>query len=139
MLCALRTRFRQSRVLGFHGIWLPQPVRGAPGLKSLAHFDIHHVGVAEGDVLKKFERLLPVIGHVQIAAEPSRAEPDEGEIAYDRLMRTVDALLIEAGAAASTSHEPYRLRCAVGNRAWFRAIAPLPPPTSAPASCRRAR
>ena len=46
----------------------------APGLKSLAHFDIHHVGVVERDVLKKFERFVPVIGHVQIAAVPSRAE-----------------------------------------------------------------
>jgi hydroxypyruvate isomerase len=35
---------------------------------------------------------LPVIGHVQIAAVPSRAEPDEGEIAHDRVIRTIDAL-----------------------------------------------
>ena len=63
---------------------------GAANVKLM--FDIYHVGVAEGDILKKFERFLPVIGHVQIAAVPSRAEPDEGEIAYDRVLRAIDAL-----------------------------------------------
>jgi len=33
-----------------------------------------------------------VIGHIQIAAVPSRAEPDEGEIAYDRVLAAIDAL-----------------------------------------------
>jgi hydroxypyruvate isomerase len=45
-------------------------------------FDIYHVGISEGDVLTKLQKYLPVIGNVQIAAVPSRAEPDEGEIAY---------------------------------------------------------
>jgi hydroxypyruvate isomerase len=30
----------------------------------------------------KLQKYLPVIGNVQIAAVPSRAEPDEGEISY---------------------------------------------------------
>jgi hydroxypyruvate isomerase len=63
---------------------------GATNVKLM--FDVYHVGVTEGDILKRFERFLPIIGHVQIAAVPSRAEPDEGEIAYDRVMRTIDAL-----------------------------------------------
>jgi 2-dehydrotetronate isomerase len=45
-------------------------------------FDVYHVGVSEGDILTKLKRHLPIIGHVQIAAVPSRAEPDEGEVAY---------------------------------------------------------
>ncbi|WP_363316371.1 TIM barrel protein [Chelatococcus sp.] len=45
-------------------------------------FDVYHVGAAEGDVLRRLTRYLPAIGHVQIAAVPSRAEPDEGEINY---------------------------------------------------------
>jgi len=45
-------------------------------------FDCYHVGVAEGDVLNKLERFMPLIGHAQIAAVPSRAEPDEGELNY---------------------------------------------------------
>jgi hydroxypyruvate isomerase len=55
-------------------------------------FDVYHVAVGEGDVLRKFERLMPLIGHVQIAAAPSRAEPDEGEIAFDRVLRAFAAL-----------------------------------------------
>lgn len=53
---------------------------GAPNIRIM--FDVYHVGVSEGDILKRLERYLPMIGHVQIAAVPSRAEPDEGEIAY---------------------------------------------------------
>lgn len=55
-------------------------------------FDAYHVGVTEGDVLTKLERYLPRIGHVQIAAVPSRAEPDEGELRYEALFEKLDAL-----------------------------------------------
>ena len=55
-------------------------------------FDVYHVAIAEGDVLKKLERYLPHIGNVQIAAVPSRAEPDEGEIAYPAIFAALDTL-----------------------------------------------
>jgi hydroxypyruvate isomerase len=45
-------------------------------------FDAYHVAVACGDVIMRLRRYISIIGHVQIAAVPSRAEPDEGEIAY---------------------------------------------------------
>ncbi|KAB2864005.1 MAG: TIM barrel protein [Bauldia sp.] len=63
---------------------------GAPNLKIM--FDVYHVGVSQGDVLKRLERFMPIIGHVQIAAVPSRAEPDEGEIAYPAIFAALDAL-----------------------------------------------
>jgi hydroxypyruvate isomerase len=53
---------------------------GAPDIKIM--FDVYHVGVSEGDVTKRLERHLPDIGHVQIAAVPSRAEPDEGALDF---------------------------------------------------------
>ncbi len=53
---------------------------GLPNVKL--QFDVYHVGSGEGDVLVKLQKYLPVIGNVQIAAVPSRAEPDEGEISY---------------------------------------------------------
>lgn len=63
------------------------------GLSNLRlMFDVYHVGVTEGDVLTKLERYLPLIGHVQIAAVPSRAEPDEGEIAYRAIFDALDRL-----------------------------------------------
>ncbi len=55
-------------------------------------FDVYHVGVAEGDVLTKLALFMPHIGHIQIAAVPSRAEPDEGEINYPVVIERIDAL-----------------------------------------------
>jgi hydroxypyruvate isomerase len=62
----------------------------APNLKLM--FDVYHVGVTEGDILTRLERHLPRIGHVQIAAVPSRAEPDEGEIHYPAIFAALDRL-----------------------------------------------
>ncbi|MEM9012520.1 MAG: TIM barrel protein [Pseudomonadota bacterium] len=50
-------------------------------------FDCYHAQISEGDLTRRLECRLPLIGHVQIAAVPSRAEPDEGEVAYGRLLR----------------------------------------------------
>jgi hydroxypyruvate isomerase len=55
-------------------------------------FDVYHVAISEGDVLTKLKRYRPIIGNVQIAAVPSRAEPDEGEIAYPAIFAAVDAI-----------------------------------------------
>ena len=63
---------------------------GAPNLKLM--FDCYHVGVMQGDILKRLERFMPLVGHVQIAAVPSRAEPDEGEIAYRAVFAEIDRL-----------------------------------------------
>lgn len=61
-----------------------------PNLRLM--FDVYHVAVSEGDILTRLERNLPRIGHVQIAAVPSRAEPDEGEIAYRAIFEALDRL-----------------------------------------------
>jgi hydroxypyruvate isomerase len=51
-----------------------------PNVKLL--FDVFHLQIMEGDIITRLEKLKPLIGHIQIAAIPSRAEPDEGEINY---------------------------------------------------------
>ena len=58
-----------------------------PNLKLM--FDCYHVQIMEGDVIRRFEALLPNIGHVQIAGVPERNEPDRGEIAYERLIPAI--------------------------------------------------
>jgi hydroxypyruvate isomerase len=63
---------------------------GSPCLKLM--FDFYHLQIMEGDVMRRFERLLPKIGHVQFAAVPSRAEPDEGELNYAWILREIDRL-----------------------------------------------
>ena len=54
-------------------------------------FDAYHVGVGQGDVLRRFATHLPLIGHIQIAAVPSRAEPDEGELNYAAILDAIAA------------------------------------------------
>jgi hydroxypyruvate isomerase len=63
---------------------------GAPTLKLM--FDAYHVGVGEGDVIGRLTRALPQIAHIQIAAVPSRAEPDEGTLDYADFFATLDRL-----------------------------------------------
>ncbi|MCX5497672.1 TIM barrel protein [Kaistia dalseonensis] len=63
---------------------------GTPNVKLL--FDVYHVGVATGDVLTRLTTFMPLIGHVQIAAVPSRAEPDEGEISYPAIFLALEEL-----------------------------------------------
>jgi len=63
-------------------------------------FDCYHAQISEGDLTRRIENLLPLIGHIQIAAVPSRAEPDEGEVAYDRMLRAIDAMGYEGFVGA---------------------------------------
>ena len=55
-------------------------------------FDFYHVQIIAGDLITRLEKFLPLIGHVQIAAVPSRAEPDEGEINYPAVFDALDRL-----------------------------------------------
>lgn len=63
---------------------------GEPNVKIM--FDAYHVGVSQGDIITRLRKFSPKIGHVQIAAVPSRAEPDEGEIAYRAIFKELEAL-----------------------------------------------
>ncbi|WEX08726.1 TIM barrel protein [Chelativorans sp. AA-79] len=54
-------------------------------------FDCYHQQIMGGDLLHRFRRHRGLIGHVQFAAVPSRAEPDEGEVAFDRLLPAIAA------------------------------------------------
>jgi hydroxypyruvate isomerase len=55
-------------------------------------YDIYHMQIMEGDLARSIERLLPHIGHIQIADNPGRHEPGTGEIAFDYLLSRLDAL-----------------------------------------------
>jgi hydroxypyruvate isomerase len=54
-------------------------------------FDIYHIQIMEGDILRRMEKHWPIIGHVQIASVPDRHEPDEGEIAYPAILAELAA------------------------------------------------
>jgi len=61
---------------------------GAPNVR--VQFDFYHNQIVGGDLIKRFEKFLPVIGHLQIAAVPTRGEPDEGEINYPAIFEAID-------------------------------------------------
>ncbi|HTP91020.1 MAG TPA: TIM barrel protein [Xanthobacteraceae bacterium] len=61
---------------------------GAPNVRI--QFDFYHVQIMSGDLIRRFEKFLPVIGHVQVASVPARHEPDEGEINYPAIFDAID-------------------------------------------------
>jgi len=62
----------------------------APNLKL--QFDIYHRQILHGDVLTGLKNLMPIIGHVQIAAVPLRHEPGTGELDDFRILSALDDL-----------------------------------------------
>jgi hydroxypyruvate isomerase len=58
----------------------------------LLQYDIFHMQIVEGDLAKTIERLLPRIGHMQLADVPDRHEPGTGEINYGWLLARIDRL-----------------------------------------------
>ena len=63
---------------------------GRPNVKI--QFDLYHVQIICGDLLTRLEKFFPYIGHVQIAAVPSREEPDAGEINFPAVFDALDRL-----------------------------------------------
>ena len=59
---------------------------------AFLQYDLFHMQIMEGDLARSIERLLPRIGHMQLADVPERHEPGSGEINFDFLLRHIDAL-----------------------------------------------
>ena len=70
----------------------------SPNLKL--QYDIYHMQRMEGELAASIERLLPAIGHFQIAGNPGRTEPDRGEINYRFLLDLIDRLGFEGWIGA---------------------------------------
>ena len=63
---------------------------GQPNLKLM--FDCYHIQIIEGDVTRRLEALLPLIGHIQIASVPDRGKPDHGELDYGYVLQQITRL-----------------------------------------------
>ena len=59
---------------------------------AFLQYDFFHMQIMEGDLAKTVERLLPRIGHIQLADVPGRHEPGSGEINFDFLLRHLDSI-----------------------------------------------
>jgi hydroxypyruvate isomerase len=59
---------------------------GSPRMKLL--FDIYHVQIMNGDVIRRIEQNKDIIGHIHTAGNPGRGELDDNqEIQYRPIMR----------------------------------------------------
>jgi len=63
-------------------------------------FDCYHLQIMQGDLITRLKTHLALIGHVQIAGVPSRAEPDEGELNYPEICRALDQMGYEGWIGA---------------------------------------
>jgi len=59
---------------------------------AFLQYDIFHMQIMEGDLARTIERLLPRIGHMQLADVPDRHEPGSGEINFPFLLAHIDRL-----------------------------------------------
>jgi hydroxypyruvate isomerase len=55
-------------------------------------YDIYHMQIMEGDVAAGIQRLLPRIGHIQLADVPGRHEPGTGAIDFGSLLNHIDRI-----------------------------------------------
>ena len=63
---------------------------GSDNLKL--QYDVYHMQRMEGRLEETLTRLMPRIGHIQIADDPGRHEPGTGTINYARILKHIDAL-----------------------------------------------
>jgi hydroxypyruvate isomerase len=80
------------------GCFLTGSAQAAQALDDVAasnaflQYDLFHMQIMEGNLAETLERLLPRIGHIQLADVPGRHEPGTGEINFDFLLRHIDRL-----------------------------------------------
>ena len=79
-------------------------------------YDIYHMQIMEGDLIRTMERLLPVIGHIQFADNPGRHQPGTGELNFPALFAALDRMGYEGWVSAE-----YRPATNTGESLdWFR-------------------
>ena len=72
----------------------------SPNFKLL--FDVYHVQIMNGDVIRRIKQFKDLIGHYHVAGNPGRAELDETqEINHPPIMRTI----LETGFDGYVAHE----------------------------------
>ena len=63
---------------------------GSDNLKL--QYDVYHMQRMEGELGATLTKLMPRIGHIQIADNPGRHEPGTGEINYPYILKLIDTL-----------------------------------------------
>ncbi|SDO65288.1 hydroxypyruvate isomerase family protein [Aureimonas jatrophae] len=81
-------------------------------------FDCYHQQIMGGDLVTRFAAHKDLVGHVQFAAVPTRAEPDRGEVDYPWLLPALQA----AGYAGPFGAEYKPTGATDDGLAWMRAF-----------------
>jgi hydroxypyruvate isomerase len=71
---------------------------GSPNVRL--QYDIYHMQIMEGDLIRTMERLMPVIGHIQFADNPGRHQPGTGELNFPALFAALDRMGYEGWVSA---------------------------------------
>ena len=61
-----------------------------PNLKL--QFDLYHCQILHGDLTRRLEAMMPIVGHIQVAGVPSRHEPEGEELNFPFLFDLLDRL-----------------------------------------------
>lgn len=70
--------------------WAVQVARGLESERFKLLYDIYHMQIMEGDVVRTIERYAPFIGHYHTAGNPGRHELDETqELYYPRIAKAI--------------------------------------------------
>jgi hydroxypyruvate isomerase len=56
-----------------------------------AQYDVYHMQIMEGNLIKTIQANIEKIAHIQIADNPGRNEPGTGEINFPNLFKAIDA------------------------------------------------
>lgn len=87
-----------------------------PNLKLM--FDCYHLQILEGDLTRRLTHYRDIIGHIQFASVPERAEPDLGEVNYVHIF----AYLKELGYDAPLGAEYKPLAGTDKGLGWMRVL-----------------
>lgn len=73
-----------------HTAWAAQVVQGVASPRLRILYDIYHMQIMEGDVIRTIQTYYPLIGHFHTGGVPGRNEIDESqELNYRRVMQAI--------------------------------------------------
>jgi len=69
-----------------------QLIRESAASNVRIQFDIYHMQIMQGDIIRSLAQHLDIIGHIQFADNPGRHEPGTGELNFPRIFSSLDEL-----------------------------------------------
>lgn len=77
-----------------------QVIEGVDADNVRLQYDLYHMQIMEGDLVRSMQCLLPWIGHIQFADNPGRHEPGTGEINFSNIFTAIDRMDYEGWVSA---------------------------------------